>query len=118
MVEAELIECLMTQVPSAPAPIKRPISSTVEKRVPVATANSKLAPTQKRPISSSTNRTTTLETVKKTAPAANKDTKSPAIVTNESQPKENGNGTNGTHAFEMPMEINDSLNVGDEAILL
>lgn len=82
--------------------------------MPPATASSKLVPTQKRPISSSTNRSTTLETVKKTASTLKKDTKSQANVTNESKPKENGNETNGTHAFDMPVENNDSVNVDQE----
>lgn len=82
--------------------------------MPAAVANSKLVPTQKRPISSSTNRSTTLETVKKTASTLKKDTKSQANVTNVSKPKENGNETNGTHAFDMPVEINDSVNVEQE----
>lgn len=104
-------------MPSVPAPIKRPISSTQEKRAPVATANSKLVPTQKRPMSSSTNRTTTLETVKKPTSTLKKDTKSPANVTQEVKPKENGNATNGTHAFDMPIEMNDAVNVEPEPVM-
>lgn len=106
------------QVPSAPAPIKRPISSTQEKRPPVTTASSKLVPSQKRPISSTTNRSTTLETVKKTTSTLKKDTKSQANVTKETKPKENGNATNGTHALDMPIEINNAVNVEQEPVIM
>lgn len=105
---------------SASAPTKRPISST--QRAPVATTNSKLAPTQKRPISSATGRSTTLETVKKTASTVKKDTtKSQTNGTKEAaQPKENGNGTetNGTHAFDTPIELNNAVNVEQEPVIM
>lgn len=103
------------QVPSATAPIKRPITSIQEKRAPVATANSKLVPTQKRPLSSSTNRTTTLETVKKTTSTLKKDSKSAVNNgTKESKPKENGNAaTNGTH-----IEVNEAVNVEQEPVIM
>lgn len=105
---------------AAAAPTKRPISSTT--RAPVATANSKLAPTQKRPISSATSRSTTLETVKKTTTTVKKDTtKSQTNGTKEPPaPEVNGNGTetNGTHAFDMPIELNNAVNVEQEPVVM
>lgn len=98
----------------APAPIKRPISSTQEKRAPVTTASSKLVPSQKRPISS-TNRTTTAEPAKKSSTNVKKEIKSQANATKESGPKENGNNTNGTH--DMPIE-NDAVNVEQETVMM
>lgn len=88
----------------------------------MSTVTSKVVPA-KRPISSSTNRATTLETVKKTTTTLKKDTKSQANVTKESKPKENGNAngtneTNGTHAFDMPIEINDAVNVEQEPVMM
>lgn len=82
-------------------------------------------------MSTSTNRTTTLETAKKAASPLKKDTKSVGnAAAKETKPKENGNeteanglngtnGTNGTHAFDLPSEIiNDAVNVEQEPVLI